>query len=121
MEIWINPACSKCRAALERLDAAKAEYKVRRYLEQPPTVAELDDALVRLGLEPWELARPGDGDEAIANLPREQGRRADWLAAMVANPRLIQRPVLLLDDGTAVVGRTPEAVDRAIASQQARA
>lgn len=118
MEIWINPACSKCRAAIDRLDAAGAPYGVRRYLEQPPTAKELDEVLKRLGMEPWELARTGKDDEAIASLPREAARRAEWLAAMVAHPHLIQRPVLLLDDGTAVVGRTPEALERAIASQQ---
>lgn len=118
MEIWINPACSKCRAAVERLDEANVPHAVRRYLEDPPTVAELDEALVRLGMQPWELARSGDGDEAIAALPREAGYRAEWLAAMVARPSLIQRPVLLLDDGTAVVGRTPEALERAISIQR---
>jgi len=33
MEIWVNPACSKCRSALSILDAAGAAYTVRRYLE----------------------------------------------------------------------------------------
>ena len=36
MEIWINPACSKCRSALTLLDAEGADYTVRRYLEEMP-------------------------------------------------------------------------------------
>ena len=54
MEIWINPACSKCRAATSSLDAAGIEYTVRRYLDEPPTRAELVDVLDRMGLEPWD-------------------------------------------------------------------
>jgi len=41
IEIWINPACSKCRSAKADLDAAGVEYVERRYLEEPPTAAEL--------------------------------------------------------------------------------
>jgi hypothetical protein len=38
---------------------------------------------------------------------------------MVDHPELIQRPILLLDDGHAVVGRTPEALDEAVRRQAA--
>ena len=47
MEIWINPDCSKCRTALADLDAAGVEYTVRRYLDDPPTPAELEGVLAR--------------------------------------------------------------------------
>ena len=60
MEIWVNPACSKCRAATAALDEAGIEYTVRRYLDAPPTRAELEAVLDRLGLEPWHLARTGE-------------------------------------------------------------
>ena len=49
MEIWVNPACSKCRVALADLDAAGVTYTVRRYLEVPPTRAELEDVVAALG------------------------------------------------------------------------
>jgi arsenate reductase len=42
VEIWLNPACAKCRVATELLDDAGATYIVRRYLENPPTAEELD-------------------------------------------------------------------------------
>ena len=48
MEIWVNPACSKCRAATSALDEAGVDYTVRRYLEDPPTREELDAVLARL-------------------------------------------------------------------------
>lgn len=117
MEIWVNPACSKCRAATSALDAAGVEYTVRRYLDEPPTPQELTEVLNRLGLEPWDLARTTEAvaDEiALADLPRDAENRDRWITAMVENPILIQRPIITAEDGTTVVGRDPGSVDRAI-------
>ena len=114
MEIWINPSCSKCRAATELLDAAGARYTARRYLDDPPTVDELDAVLQRLGLEPWDVARmsePRAEELGLTDLPRDRQR---WLELMAADPVLIQRPLITADDGTTVVGRSEEAVRRAL-------
>jgi arsenate reductase len=108
VEIWINPACSKCRTAKAELDAAGIDYVERRYLETPPTSAELADLVARLGLEPWDIARPAESREAGIDLPKDAAHREDWIAAMVADPRTIQRPIITATDGTAVVARDSE-------------
>ena len=105
MEIWVNPSCTKCRVAKSELDAAGLEYTERRYLDDVPTTAELADVLDRMGLQPWDIARPKETREAGIDLPRDPAHRDDWLAAMVAHPRTIQRPIITLDDGTTVVAR----------------
>ncbi|GAA4548244.1 arsenate reductase family protein [Amycolatopsis samaneae] len=113
MEIWINPACSKCASALSLLDEAGATYTVRRYLEEPPTAAELGEVLRRLGLEPWDVARLGEeaaGALGLGSWERTAATRERWIGALVAHPILIQRPIITADDGTAVVGRSAEAV-----------
>lgn len=117
MEIWINPACSKCRSALSLLDAEGASYTVRRYLEDVPTEAEIRAVLDRLGLEPWDITRTGEPETkelGLASWPREEGARDRWVAALAARPRLLQRPLITADDGSAVVGRTEEAVREAL-------
>ncbi|WP_329277942.1 arsenate reductase family protein [Streptomyces sp. NBC_01451] len=117
MEIWINPACSKCRGALSLLDAEGAEYTVRRYLEDPPTEAEIRDVLDRLGLEPWDITRTQETvakELGLREWGREAADRERWVAALAAHPRLIQRPVITADDGSAVVARTDEAVREAL-------
>lgn len=114
MEIWNNPSCSKCATARQTLDQAGVRYTLRDYLAAPPTAAELDALLDRLGLQPWEAARlnePVAAELGLADAPRD---RAAWIATMVAHPQLIQRPILLLDDGTAVIGRTAEALRAAV-------
>lgn len=113
MEIWINPACSKCASALELLDEAGVAYTVRRYLEHPPTSAELEQVLERLGLEPWDIARLGEPaaeELELATWERTTEHRRRWLEALAAHPELIQRPIITADDGTTVIGRSAESV-----------
>ena len=115
IEIWLNPACSKCRSAAAEMDAAGVEYAVRRYLDDPPTVAELEDVLERLGLEPWDIARTADGRKLGLTLPaKDAGHRTEWLQLMSSNPKLIQRPIITATDGTTVVGRDRESVARVL-------
>ncbi|MER5181450.1 arsenate reductase family protein [Streptomyces sp. NPDC002896] len=120
MEIWINPACSKCRSALTLLDAEGADYTVRRYLEDVPTEDEIRDVLGRLGLEPWDITRTTEAVAKELNLkdreawPRDASGRERWIKALAEHPKLIQRPIITADDGTAVVARTEEAVRDAL-------
>jgi arsenate reductase len=115
VEIWTTVACSKTRAALEGLQQAGQPYQARSCLDEPPTPAEVRDLLGRLGAEPWEIARDAESREAgFGDLPRDAGHRGEWVAALCAHPRAIQRPIILLDDGTAVVARDPETLDRVL-------
>jgi|SRR5688500_16014401 arsenate reductase len=115
MEIWVNPACSKCRAATAALDEAGVDYTVRRYLDDPPSREELEAVLVRLDLEPWHITRTGEPEASVVkDLPRAAEARDRWLDALVAHPRLIQRPIITADDGTTVVGRDPESLGRVL-------
>ncbi|WP_017934206.1 arsenate reductase family protein [Nocardioides sp. Iso805N] len=113
MEIWINPACAKCRSALSVLEAEGASYTVRRYLEAPPTAAELTELLHRLGLEPWDITRTAEPiakELGLKDWPRDAASRERWITALAEQPKLIQRPIITADDGSAVVARTEEAV-----------
>ncbi|MEU3826829.1 arsenate reductase family protein [Streptomyces sp. SID486] len=117
MEIWINPACSKCRSAISLLDAEGAEYTVRRYLEDVPDTDEIRAVLDRLGLEPWDITRTGEavaGELGLKEWPRDESARDRWIAALAGHPTLIQRPIITADDGTALVARSEDAVHEAI-------
>ncbi|MEU6287640.1 arsenate reductase family protein [Streptomyces sp. NPDC015140] len=121
MEIWINPACSKCRSALSLLDAEGADYTVRRYLEDVPAEDEIRQVLVRLGLEPWDITRTQEAaakELGLKDWPRDEASRDRWITALAEHPKLIQRPIITATDGTAVVGRTDEAVRDALAREQ---
>ena len=118
MEIWINPACSKCRSALSLLDAEGAEYTVRRYLEDVPSEDEIREVLDRLGLEPWDITRTQEAaakELGLKEWARDDSSRDRWITALAEHPKLIQRPIITADDGSAVVGRSEDAVRDALA------
>jgi arsenate reductase len=118
MEIWINPACSKCRSAISLLDAEGAEYTVRRYLEDVPSEDEIREVLDRLGLEPWDITRTQEAaakELGLKEWARDDSSRDRWVTALAEHPKLIQRPLITADDGSAVVGRTEDAVRDALA------
>ncbi|WP_153031925.1 arsenate reductase family protein [Amycolatopsis sp. YIM 10] len=107
MEIWHNPRCTKSRAAKKALDEAGTGYTERRYLDTPPTVAELTEVLGKLGREPWDITRtkePVAKELGLAGLPRDAANRDRWIELLAEHPVLIQRPILI-DRETAVVGR----------------
>lgn len=115
MEIWLNPACSKCRTAQAALDEAGIAYTVRRYLDDPPTAAELEAVLARLDLDPWHITRLAEDHAkalAMSSWPKDDANRGRWIEALAAHPKLIQRPIVTADDGTTVVGREQAELDR---------
>lgn len=106
--IWHNPKCSKSRATLKLLEGRGIEPCVLRYLEDPPSVAELDRVLGLLGIEPRELMRRGETVYGELGLDGKQDRD-ELIAAMHEHPVLIERPVVLAG-GRAALGRPPENV-----------
>ncbi len=107
--IYHNPRCSKSRQTLELIRSKGIEPEVVEYLKTPPSAAELKDILAKLGLEPRDLMRRKEAPYAEKNLA-DAGLSTDALvAAMVADPILIERPIVL-SDGKAALGRPPEKV-----------
>lgn len=104
-----NPRCSKSRAALGLLEERGVPLRVVRYLDAPPTLDELDRIINLLGIEPRALMRRNETVYEELGLDNPELGRAELLAAMVAHPILIERPVVLAN-GKAVIGRPPERV-----------
>jgi arsenate reductase len=116
MEVWFNPSCSKCRSVQEHLDEAGVEYTLRRYLEDPPSEAELRVALTTLGLEPWDITRMTEPLAHELGL-EAMGRDADaWIRVLAEHPQLVQRPLVLTDDGRAWVARDDETLTEVVAA-----
>ena len=113
--MWNNPDCSKCAAARETIGELGLPVKLRPYLEEPPSPAELAEVLDRLGVQPWEICRLAEPQAQALGLEgwaRDETTRQAWIDTMSAHPVLIQRPIILLDNGSAIVARSQEALDR---------
>jgi arsenate reductase len=107
--IYHNPRCSKSRQTLELLRERGLDLEVVEYLATPPDAAMLEDLLDRLGLEPRQLMRRKEPVYKELGLDAPELDRAALVAAMAANPILIERPIVVAG-GRAALGRPPGAV-----------
>lgn len=107
--LWHNPRCRKSREALQLLQSRGTEVEIIKYLETPPTPAELNRVLGLLGMEPRELMRKKEAPYKDLNLKDPAKSREELITAMVTNPILIERAVAIKGD-RAALGRPPENV-----------
>ena len=107
--IYHNPRCSKSRQTLALIEEKGITPKIVKYLETPPSAAELKRILKMLGLKARDIIRKSE--EAYAELGLKDGAHTndELLALMVKNPILIERPIVVSGD-KAAIGRPPEAV-----------
>ncbi|TQI81637.1 arsenate reductase [Serratia fonticola] len=108
--IYHNPRCSKSRETLALLEQQGVEPKVILYLETPPSVDELKTLLKALGFSSArELMRKKEELYKTLELADETLSEAQLLQAMVENPKLIERPIVM-KGSKARIGRPPEQV-----------
>lgn len=107
--IYHNPRCTKSRETLALLQSRGIEPKVIEYLKTPPSAAELDGILGKLGKEPRAAMRRQEPPYKELKLDDPSLGRDRLIRAMAENPVLIERPIVLAN-GKARIGRPPEAV-----------
>ncbi|HAU5562868.1 TPA: arsenate reductase (glutaredoxin) [Serratia fonticola] len=110
VSIYHNPRCSKSRETLALLQDKGIELDVVLYLETPPDVQTLKKLLRQLGMSSArDLMRRKEDLYKELNLANVQLSEEQLLQAMVDNPKLIERPIVINGD-QARIGRPPEAV-----------
>lgn len=107
--LYHNPRCSKSRETLALLREQGVEPEVVEYLKTPPDAAVLSTLLDMLGLEPRQLMRTKEPEYKALGLDDPALTREQLIDAMAANPKLIERPIVI-KDGRAALGRPPQAV-----------
>ena len=106
VRIYHNPRCRKSRQALQLLETLENNYEVIEYLKTPLKFEELKSILKKLHLKPVDLIRKSE------NIFKEKYKdkkltEEQWIEAMIINPALIERPILVKGD-MAIIGRPPE-------------
>ena len=107
--IYHNPRCSKSRTTLSLLQEQSIEPQVIEYLKTPPDTEKLKEILSLLGLTARELMRKGESKYSDLGLDNRDLTEDELIAAMVENPILIERPIVLANN-KAIIGRPPEGV-----------
>jgi arsenate reductase len=109
ISIYHNPHCSKSRQTLALLEERDIDPEIVLYLETPPSAETLADVLQKLGISPRQLLRKGEDAYKENNLSDTTLSDQQLIAAMVANPKLIERPIVI-NGNKAALGRPPEQV-----------
>jgi arsenate reductase (glutaredoxin) len=107
--IYHNPRCSKSRETLKLIEGRGLKPTVVDYLKTPPSAAALKSILKKLGLKPRDIMRKGEARYAELGLKDRQLDDDALIALMVANPILIERPIVVAGS-KAAIGRPPETV-----------
>ncbi len=107
-QIYVNPSCSKCRTALSLLQEHEVAAETIRYLDEPPTLADLMVLMQRLGIDdPRMMMRTGEPVYAELALADRDGDAL--LEAITRHPILLERPIFVVGD-RAIMARPPERV-----------
>ncbi|MCW1951288.1 MAG: arsenate reductase (glutaredoxin) [Octadecabacter sp.] len=107
LTIWHNPRCTKSRQTLALLQENGHQPAVRLYLADAPSEAEIVAVRNALGVTAGAMMRKGE--KLFRELGLRDASEAELIAAMVAHPILIERPIVI-SNGKAALGRPPEAV-----------
>ena len=108
IQILHNPRCRKSREGLALLEAEGQNFMVIKYLEDKLTVKNLTTIISKLDISPIDLVRK---NEAIwkSEFKGKDLNDAKIIEAMVANPKLIERPIVI-NKNKAVIGRPSDAI-----------
>ena len=108
--IYHNPRCSKSRQGLAAVEESGQEFKIVTYLNDLLTKRQLEDIIATLVITPIELVRK---NEAIwkENYKGKELSDQDLIQAMVENPKLIERPIVILGK-KGVIGRPTEHIHK---------
>ena len=111
MEITMyhNPRCSKSRATLALVEGRGVPVRIVEYLNEPPDAETLKKILNMLAMGPRDLMRKTEAEYADNNLDDAVLSDQQLIATMIANPILIERPIVIAGD-QARIGRPPESV-----------
>lgn len=115
LTLYHKPTCSKSREAKRILDESGTPYDLVLYMEDPPSLEELQAIAKKLDGDPKELMRVKEAIEAGFEWEREHSDD-DVLAFVAKHPAALQRPILVTPD-RAVIGRPTEKVEELVAGK----
>ena len=107
--IYHNPRCSKSRETLQLLEDHECDPEIIEYLDEPPTMEEMQRIISMLGVSARELLRTTEQVYKDADLDDDSLSDDEIIEAICEYPELLQRPIVVYRD-RAVIGRPPTRV-----------
>ena len=107
--IYHNPRCSKSRATLQLLNEAGVDVNIIKYLEQPPSIEQLQSIVNSLNVPVRDILRTGEAEYSAGGFDDDSLSDARLLALIHQHPKVLERPIVVAGN-QAVIGRPPENV-----------
>lgn len=106
IQIYHNNRCSKSRCALQYLEEAQIDFETINYLQNPPSIQDIEVLIEKLNLEPLDIVRK---NEAVfkERFKNQNLSKSEWIRVLHENPILIERPIIV-GKKNAVVARPAE-------------
>ncbi|WP_443939633.1 arsenate reductase (glutaredoxin) [Pedobacter sp. MW01-1-1] len=108
IQIYHNSRCTKSRCAVEILEDSGKPFQIIKYLEDTPSVETLTEIVKKLGIKPFDLIRKAE-KVFLEKYKDKTLSDQEWIEAMVENPILIERPIVVSGD-KALIARPSERV-----------
>jgi arsenate reductase len=112
IQIYHNSRCSKSRQCLSLLENSGVEFKIVKYLENPPTFQQLEAIIKKLDINPIELIRKKE-KLWIEKFKNKGFTPNELIEIMVSNPILIERPIVI-NGNKAVIARPIERISEVL-------
>lgn len=109
IKIYHNPRCSKSRQGVAFLEEQNKKFEIIKYLEDVPTIEELSQIISFLNILPIQLVRKTEKTWK-ENYKGKQLSDIEIITAMIDNPKLIERPIIVKGN-KAVIGRPTENIN----------
>ena len=107
--IYHNPRCTKSREGLCEIENLNQPFEIRKYLDEPFTEKELKEVIKKLNIKPIELVRTKESIW-IENYKGKDLSDTQIIEAMLQNPKLIERPIVVNGD-KAIIARPKEKIN----------
>lgn len=109
IEVYHNPGCSKSRAALQYLESKNQTFTIFKYLDENLSENQIQAILNKTGLKPIEIVRTND-EVWKENYKGKELTDEQIISAIVENPQLLERPIVINGD-KAVLARPTERIE----------
>ncbi|MBK2077583.1 arsenate reductase family protein [Francisella tularensis] len=110
MKFYHNPKCSKSRQAKQILDQNNIDYEIHLYLDKPLSKDQVVVLLQKLKLSIRDIIRTKENIWK-ENFSDKEFTEAELIEIVVANPGLLERPIIENGD-FAVVARSDEKIQQ---------
>jgi len=111
MKLYHNPRCSKSRNALALLTEKGVEFDTILYLNEAPSLDDIQEIVTKLNVSAKDIIRFGDKTAKELGINKtDQKSEDEWTLILCNNPSLLERPILIHKD-TAAIGRPLEHIE----------